>query len=95
MQAILDNVTISGIEYTELIEAYGDVDAFSTGKIMVQVDRERRSATNMGKNDLWIAATAKAFDLTLVTTDRDFEFLDGKLIDVLYVDLEDVKKKLE
>ncbi len=30
----------------------------------------------MGKNDLWIAATAVASDATLLTTDRDFDRLD-------------------
>lgn len=89
MQAIIDNATTAGIHYSELIEAYGDIDDFSSGKIKVKVNKQRISATNMGKNDLWIAATAKAFDLTLVTTDKDFLHLSEGLIDVIYIDLDD------
>lgn len=33
------------------------------------------SARNMGKNDLWIAATALYLDLPLHTTDNDFDHL--------------------
>lgn len=35
------------------------------------------SARNMGKNDLWIAATAAMSEATLLTTDNDFDHLDG------------------
>lgn len=40
----------------------------------------------MGKNDLWIAACAKAASATLLTTDKDFshlipEYLDGEIVD--------------
>jgi len=40
----------------------------------------------MGKNDLWIAACAKAAGATLLTTDNDFthlipDHLDGEVID--------------
>jgi predicted nucleic acid-binding protein len=40
----------------------------------------------MGKNDLWIAATASAFDLQLVTMDKDFNHLAPSYIDLLYVE---------
>jgi len=36
----------------------------------------------MGKNDLWIAATAYTLNATLVTTDTDFDHLDGEFIEV-------------
>jgi tRNA(fMet)-specific endonuclease VapC len=41
------------------------------------------SARNMGKNDLWIAATAFLFGLTLVTTDHDFDHLHPDFIEVV------------
>ncbi len=31
----------------------------------------------MGKNDLWIAATAALTDARLLTSDRDFDLLDN------------------
>ena len=45
----------------------------------------------MGKNDLWIAAAASVYDLTLITTDKDFDHLNGVFLDVIYVDLEKFK----
>ena len=46
----------------ELLDAYVEIDCFSKGR-------------SMGKNDLWIAATAKVTGATLVTTDGDFDHL--------------------
>jgi tRNA(fMet)-specific endonuclease VapC len=40
----------------------------------------------MGKNDLWIAATASVLKARLLTTDHDFDHLDGIFLDVLYID---------
>ena len=34
----------------------------------------------MGKNDIWIAATAHILNLTLVTTDHDFDHLEDIFI---------------
>jgi len=39
----------------------------------------------MGKNDLWIAATASVLGIKLLTTDSDFEHLRG-----LYINIEDI-----
>ena len=40
----------------------------------------------MGKNDVWIAATAMATDSKLITSDSDFDHLDGEFFDVLHID---------
>ena len=40
---------------------------------------------NMGKNDVWIAATALHTGLPLLTTDKDFLFLDNNPLKVLWV----------
>lgn len=40
---------------------------------------------NMGKNDVWIAATALHTSLPLLTTDKDFLFLDNNPLKVLWV----------
>lgn len=39
----------------------------------------------MGKNDIWIAATAIATDSTLITTDRDFEHLNNLFLPIIFV----------
>lgn len=43
-------------------------------------------ARNVGKNDLGIAAAAKAAGATLLTTGKDFEHLLGALLDGFYID---------
>lgn len=40
----------------------------------------------MGKNDIWIAATALQTKLPLLTTDKDFRFLDESLLQVFWID---------
>ena len=64
----------------ELIEAYYTIDAFSQGNL-----KERplnSSAKNMGKNDLWIAATAHVAKAELITMDGDFDHLNGEFLTV-------------
>jgi predicted nucleic acid-binding protein len=41
----------------------------------------------MGKNDLWIAATASVYKMTLMTMDKDFEHLDEVFLDVDLVEV--------
>ena len=40
----------------------------------------------MGKNDLWIAATAMATGATLLTTDKDFDHLDPTFLTRDWID---------
>ena len=40
----------------------------------------------MGKNDLWIAATAYASNSVLLSTDKDFAHLHDEWINYVYVD---------
>jgi len=54
-----------GIDSPDVLSAYAIIDADS-----------RRSGIKMGKNDLWIAATAHVTGATLLTTDRDFDHLE-------------------
>ncbi len=43
------------------------------------------SARNMGKNDLWIAATAHVLGAKLLTTDADFNHLNEVFLDLMKV----------
>ena len=61
-----------------LINNYVEIDAFSQGKQAAPNGQPLNSSSrNMGKNDLWIAATAYALGASLFTTDADFDHLNN------------------
>lgn len=86
IRTILSEAITIEINHEEVIQRYGDIDTFSQGKLNNK--KSKFSARNMGKNDIWIAATASVYDLTLVTTDKDFNHLDGEYINLEYIDIE-------
>jgi tRNA(fMet)-specific endonuclease VapC len=61
----------------ELIDIYAEIDAFSKSKPSSIPIPAGRSSRTMGKNDLWIAATTHLAQATLITTDADFDHLNG------------------
>lgn len=56
-------------------EAYITLDVYS-----------RSVGITMGKNDLWIGATAAATGATLLTTDQDFDHLAGVFLERHWID---------
>jgi predicted nucleic acid-binding protein len=86
---ILENTTRLDISYVEILDKYEQIDAYS--QCRHKSIKSDFTAINMGKNDLWIAATASAFDITLVTTDNDFNHLDGVFIKLKYINREDYR----
>ncbi|GAB4406461.1 MAG: hypothetical protein OHK0039_08220 [Bacteroidia bacterium] len=84
LESLLNSMTIIHTN-SDIIEAYVEIDAFSQGK---HPSRPlETSHRNMGKNDLWIAATAKVANATLLTFDKDFDHLSGVLLSVHRFDL--------
>lgn len=68
-----------------VLDRYAEIDAFSQGRLPGQpLDC---SARNMGKNDLWIAATASMLNATLITTDCDFDHLNNRFLNVARFEL--------
>jgi predicted nucleic acid-binding protein len=68
---------------SDLLESYVSIDAFSQGKIPAPNGQMlNNSSRNMGKNDLWIAATAYALDAVLLTTNGDFDHLHNLFFEV-------------
>ncbi|MDO7874055.1 PIN domain-containing protein [Hymenobacter sp. ASUV-10] len=63
--AIIDSMT----------DLYARLDAYSQGKLSGLPLPYGLTARNMGKNDLWIAATALYLDMPLHTADKDFDHL--------------------
>lgn len=85
LKKIIENIITIDIEQNNqpLLDTYVDIDAFSQGKISSPSgEKLNNSARNMGKNDLWIAATAHAMDAMLLTTDGDFDHLHNRFFEV-------------
>lgn len=76
LEKFLNVFIIADINIEEIIENYAYLDAFSQGKI--ENDTHSETARNMGKNNLWIAATTRYLDSLLLTTDKDFSHLNNK-----------------
>ncbi|MEO0044791.1 MAG: hypothetical protein RL329_4240 [Bacteroidota bacterium] len=73
---------VSDINVEPIIRAYGTIDTYSQGKLLEKPLPKGMSARNMGKNDLWIAATAHVLDIPLLTTDNDFDHLQDTYIQI-------------
>ena len=66
---------------SEIINLYSEIDAFSQGKNKTfKLDVPVRS---MGKNDIWIAATASVLSAKLITIDKDFSHLAADYLDLV------------
>ena len=76
LNKLLEKLFIIDINNSDekLIEAYYTIDAFSQGKLEEKPLND--SAKNMGKNDLWIAATTYVTNAELITLDGDFDHLN-------------------
>lgn len=88
LRKMLDAVTYIDISNADetLMDAYTQVDAYSKRKANDKSGNLLTgSAKKMGKNDLWIAATAYALDVPLMTTDGDFDHLNGTLLQVIKI----------
>ncbi len=62
--------------------AYAAIDAYSQRRNPRITNYPFTTPRNMGKNDLWIAATASLLGLKLVTTDADFNHLHQTFLEV-------------
>lgn len=88
LEKLLEDITVIDINHSDksLLSQYSQVDAYSKGKgVSKNGNKISGSARKMGKNDLWIAATASALDVTLITTDGDFDHLAPDFIDVIKI----------
>src|SRR6266487_2017489 len=86
LQEILAKLPAVDIRRTQIIERYAEIDTYSQGKNPAKPLPAGATAIKMGKNDVWIAATASVLNAKLVTIDKDFDHLNGVFLDVLYID---------
>ena len=87
MEDVLSDFLIADINSEDVLERYAEIDAFSQGKLTGI--KSEFSSRNMGKNDLWIAATASILQAQFLTTDKDFEHLADKYLKLQTIRLED------
>ena len=73
-KALMEFVTVD-VAGSQIVEAYRTVEEANT-----------TVSKTMGKNDVWIAATAVVTGLALLTTDKDFNHLNRNLLEVHHVD---------
>lgn len=86
MDEFVKQFLIADINVSSVIGKYAEIDAFSQGRLLSKP--ASFSARNMGKNDLWIAATAAVLNATLITLDKDFLHLDKTFLNLEIVDYE-------
>lgn len=89
MLEVLSDFLIADINNDDVIERYAEIDTYSQGKLIGS--RVNFTARNMGKNDIWIAATASVLDIPLITTDKDFKHLRDNYIKLKLINLDDYK----
>ncbi len=75
LQRLLTFLTIVPLPYSNIVDACARIDDHCT-----------HNGFLLGKNDLWIAATAHVTDTTLLTTDRDFDPLHALFLQREWVD---------
>lgn len=78
LEDLVRQLVIVHLHQGQILLRYADIDHFC--------EREMKPARPMGQNDMWIAATASAFDATLITTDSDFDHLSPHYIRRIRVD---------
>ena len=84
LEAFLDLFLTIDIGAEDIIDRYAVIDAYSQGKFgNIPVGF---TAKNMGKNDIWIAATASAVEIKLITMDKDFVHLDNVYLDLVLIE---------
>lgn len=85
MKSFLSRFVIADINTEDIIIRYAEIDAFSQGRLNSRISKF--TSRNMGKNDIWIAATASVLDATLLTTDNDFTHLHDEFLSVAKINL--------
>ncbi|MDZ7876190.1 MAG: PIN domain-containing protein [Saprospiraceae bacterium] len=84
LKELMTLFVITDINSDDVIDAYAEIDTYSQGKL--KTNPLPHSARNMGKNDLWIAATASVVPAKLLTSDADFDHLEGHYLEIVKIE---------
>ena len=85
---VLDEFLVFDIKRQNIIRAYAAISCWTSGMSINKPNfpNPPKPAIQMAQNDLWIAATAHASNATLISSDKDFQHLDGIWFQVEYFD---------
>src|SRR5690348_6353432 len=83
---LLRKLPVVDINDEQIIRRYAEIDAYSLARNSATPLPKGQTARPMGKNDLWIAATASVVRASLITTDHDFDHLNSVFVEVVYID---------
>jgi tRNA(fMet)-specific endonuclease VapC len=75
LRQTLSSLILVDISSDQVLSNYATIDTF-----------QKHRGLNIGQNDVWIAATARAIDACLITTDRDFDGLHGQFVNRVWID---------
>lgn len=75
LESLLREMVVADINSAPVLKNYAEVD-HALQKIGKPIQQ----------NDMWIAATAMAFEAHLLTTDRDFDYLSPKYVSRTWID---------
>jgi len=87
LERVLESFLIYPVKLKSVINSYAELDTYSQGLLDAKPLPKGMSSRNMGKNDLWIAATAQVLKATLVTTDKDFDHLAKVYFPIDFIDV--------
>jgi predicted nucleic acid-binding protein len=86
MAALLKAIPAIEVRHPAITVAFAEIDAYRSGRHPTRPLPPNSSARALSDNDIWIAATGAVLKATLLTTDKDFLFLDGIFLHVIYID---------
>lgn len=81
----IDQVNTIDIDNLSM-DTYAEIDSFYQLQNPDFPKYSFQTPRNMGKNDLWIASLASILGLQLITTDADFDHLNGIFFEVRKID---------
>lgn len=93
LHQFLKGITTIDINHTDnqLIDNYKLIDTYSKNKAEdVNGNLKGGSHNLMGKNDIWIGATAKSINATLLTCDGDFDHIPKSMLKVKKFDYDKI-----
>jgi len=84
IKELLEEFVIVDLNSPDIWGAYAEADYFC--------EKECKPAEKIGKNDLWIAATAKVLRATLLTTDKHFDKFHPQMLTRNYINPENFRE---